>query len=327
LYATGVNTVASTATSSETCTAPVSCSAHTVLAGGGAISLNTVPVTSGGTGATAFAQGWLGINNSGAFISSTSPTVAYLTATSTTATSTFYGPLVAGPNSAFLVQQNSGFVGIGTTTPQYPLDVYGTTAETIRASGSNTAYFDANGVGNSGYIISKNGNNIWYLYRDSANNFNIENNQTNINYVTVTPAGSTALGTSTPFTNDLLTLATSTGQNLTLSDTSSTANRWSLTNHSGTFYLATSSAATGATTTPAAITVQSTGRPAFSFATTSTTGILNLGANAGNADNGTSTISAGRFNLNVLDSSGAPACVIVATGPALVVTAGPCKNN
>ena len=48
----------------------------------------TVGVANGGTGQTSFGQGWL--NSDGTTLtSSTSPTVAYLTATSTTATSTF----------------------------------------------------------------------------------------------------------------------------------------------------------------------------------------------------------------------------------------------
>ncbi|KKS46219.1 MAG: hypothetical protein UV09_C0020G0001, partial [Candidatus Gottesmanbacteria bacterium GW2011_GWA2_42_18] len=68
--------------------------ALTLTGGGGisvsglTISLGTVGVASGGTGQTSFGQGWL--HSDGTTItSSTSPTVAYVTATSTTATSTF----------------------------------------------------------------------------------------------------------------------------------------------------------------------------------------------------------------------------------------------
>ena len=85
----------------------------------------TLAVTNGGTGQTSFSQGWLGINDSGAFVSSTSPTVNYITATSTTATSTFAGGLTAGTNAAFAVNaaaaanslyiNPSGSVGIGTS--------------------------------------------------------------------------------------------------------------------------------------------------------------------------------------------------------------------
>lgn len=72
--------------------------AGTGLSGGGSVALGSsvtlnlatpVTVANGGTGATSWTQGWFGVNDSGAFLSSTSPTVNYITATSTTATSTF----------------------------------------------------------------------------------------------------------------------------------------------------------------------------------------------------------------------------------------------
>ncbi len=93
------------ATSSETCTSPLSCTGFNVVGnGGGAISLGTVGVANGGTGQTSFGQGWLHTDGT-TFTSSTSPTVNYIYATSTTATSTFQG----GINVA-------GFVRIGTNT-------------------------------------------------------------------------------------------------------------------------------------------------------------------------------------------------------------------
>lgn len=63
----------------------------------------TLGVAKGGTGQTSFLQGWLGINDSGAFISSTSPTVAWLTSTST-ATSTFGGGINISNTDCFAVQ-------------------------------------------------------------------------------------------------------------------------------------------------------------------------------------------------------------------------------
>lgn len=50
---------------------------------------NALGVANGGTGQTSFGQGWLGINNSDSFISSTSPTASYFTSTSTGNHSTF----------------------------------------------------------------------------------------------------------------------------------------------------------------------------------------------------------------------------------------------
>lgn len=55
----------------------------------------TLPIGNGGTGQTSFGQGWLHSNGT-TLTSSTSPTVNYLVATSTTATSTFAGGLSVG---------------------------------------------------------------------------------------------------------------------------------------------------------------------------------------------------------------------------------------
>lgn len=78
-------------TSSVSCTSPLSCTAFDVLgSNGGALTLSNLTVANGGTGATTFGQGWIFSNGgTGALAASTSPTVNYITATSTTATSTF----------------------------------------------------------------------------------------------------------------------------------------------------------------------------------------------------------------------------------------------
>ncbi|MCX6719208.1 MAG: hypothetical protein NTZ38_02425, partial [Candidatus Taylorbacteria bacterium] len=74
-----------------------------------------VPVTNGGTGATTFNQGWIFSNGgTGVLSASTSPTVNYITATSTTATSTFAGGVTF-----------AGIVGIGTSSPQATLGMQG----------------------------------------------------------------------------------------------------------------------------------------------------------------------------------------------------------
>jgi hypothetical protein len=93
----------------------------------------------GGLGASfASSNGWLNVAN-GVFTASTSPTVNWITATSTTATSTFKGIVAIGqslvPSSALFVVGTStpsifvdkltGFVGIGTSSTQSVLSVRG----------------------------------------------------------------------------------------------------------------------------------------------------------------------------------------------------------
>lgn len=106
----------------------------------------TLPISKGGTGQTSFGQGWLSSNGT-TLSASTSPTVNYLTATSTTATSTF--PLLSVTNgfsifgnfinslaslksltnyftlSGSNLVYTGGNVGIGTSTPGTPLSVQG----------------------------------------------------------------------------------------------------------------------------------------------------------------------------------------------------------
>jgi hypothetical protein len=92
-------------------------------------------VSQGGTGQTSFGQGWL--NSDGTTLSaSTSPTINYLTATSTTATSSIAtGGFLIGSNN-FVVQQTSGRVGIGTNAPQDALTLNGSIGVTSDKAGS-----------------------------------------------------------------------------------------------------------------------------------------------------------------------------------------------
>ena len=82
-------------------------------------------VANGGTGAISFPSGFLySTGGTGALSASSSPVVGYITATSTTATSTFAGGLnVAGANGLTVLQ--NGSVGIGTTSPSATLAVQG----------------------------------------------------------------------------------------------------------------------------------------------------------------------------------------------------------
>ncbi|MEK7134521.1 MAG: glycine-rich domain-containing protein [Patescibacteria group bacterium] len=143
---------------------------------------STLLVSSGGTGASTFGQGWLfSSGGTNALTASTSPTVNYLTATSTTATSTFAAGINvfainqtgsatstfaqgiqlsagcfrlpdgtcagAGSSSQWTtsgsnIYYTAGSVGIGTTSPYAKLSVVGeTVAEYFTATSSSAVSF------------------------------------------------------------------------------------------------------------------------------------------------------------------------------------------
>jgi hypothetical protein len=86
---------------------------------------SALTVGNGGTGANTFGQGWIfSSGGTGALAASTSPTVNYITATSTTATSTFAG------GATFAT--GGGNFGVGTSSPVAPFSI------------ANTAYFAGN---------------------------------------------------------------------------------------------------------------------------------------------------------------------------------------
>lgn len=150
----------------------------------GAIQLD-VPVTvaRGGTGQTSFGQGWLHSNGT-TFTSSTSPTVNYLTATSTTATSTFTGGLQVG-TLRLVVDHSTNFVGIGTAQPTGRLTVAsgGTTAFNILAGGGATEVFNVNNNGTVAITAAGIPANILStINSDGRRTLLVQNNQrTNIN--------------------------------------------------------------------------------------------------------------------------------------------------
>ncbi len=128
-------------------------------------------VGSGGTGATTFGQGWLfSTGGTGALAASTSPTVNYLVATSTTATSTFStGGFTIG-GSQFVVQQTSGNVGIGTTSPASLFSVAGSgylTGNLGLGTNANDAIFTIKSSGGSD-VSFKNSNGVTKAYMGVA---------------------------------------------------------------------------------------------------------------------------------------------------------------
>ncbi len=101
-YLTGVTptSLGGVATSSETCTSPLSCTAHTVLTGGGAISLGTVGYANGGTGSTTAPQGQLIYGGATAYqsVATSAPALpAYMSYTGT------LGAFVGGTAGTFAI--------------------------------------------------------------------------------------------------------------------------------------------------------------------------------------------------------------------------------
>jgi trimeric autotransporter adhesin len=134
----------------------------------------------------------LSTDSSGNVVSTSTPSVAALFATSTTATSTFAGGLVVGPNNSALsnlyVSPTNSKVGIGTTSPNWLLQVNGTKPSFALSDSSA-------GTGLKHWIFSSQGGN---LYVGTSTD----------NYATSSPAALTILnngrigiGTSSPVTS------------------------------------------------------------------------------------------------------------------------------
>jgi hypothetical protein len=237
LYASGATTLAGTSTANLKASLALNNVENTALstwAGSSNITTlgtitsgtwngNTIGVANGGTGATTYGQGWIYSNGgTGALSASTSPTVAFITATSTTATSTLYGGLSVS-NSNFNVLQN-GRLGLFTTSPRADLDLASNAFFLGSDSGANTRtnstikiarlvaqqYLNS-GVGSTMMIANNtSGNNDLYIGGGSAS----YNSATAIRFYTgagattltgtiqgvIDSSGNFGLGTTTPYT-------------------------------------------------------------------------------------------------------------------------------
>lgn len=101
--------VAGVATSSETCSSPISCTTHIVVgSGGGAISLGTVLLANGGTGTTTMYNGGITFWNT---------TLASLSQAAST--------------SSLFYKVDAGLLGLGTTSPHAQLDIASSTGPQI----------------------------------------------------------------------------------------------------------------------------------------------------------------------------------------------------
>ncbi len=124
--------------------------------------------------------------------------------------------------------------------------------------------------------------------------------------------GYLGLGTTTP-NGSMFTIASSTGPQLSLSDGLGSS-LWTMRNINGNLYLATSTYT--ATTTTSAFTLFGTGAASLSIGSTTptlsaVTGLLTLGSNSAGSINASSTISAGKFQIDLYTPSGHRNCVFM----------------
>ncbi len=123
----------------------------------------------------------LSTNASGVVTATSTPTFGNFNATSTVATSTISTGGFAVGTSQFVVQSGSGKVGIGTSTPAFPLDIYSTGSDAkIRLGGGglnsqNGIYYDASGGGDSFYSYSSSLGYSIFNNTDSRSDFTIDN--------------------------------------------------------------------------------------------------------------------------------------------------------
>lgn len=144
---------------------------------------------------------------------------------------------------------------------------------------------------------------------------------TDITAISLGGALKVGIGTSTP--QWALQIASSTGPQLTLSDSSSkTLPHWSVRNAGGNLYFATSSASTFATTSTSALTLFNVGQPALGIATTSFIGQLGIGSTTSSL--ASTTISMGKLQFDGYSPDGTRYCVLIANGGTLTVVAGAC---
>ncbi len=192
--AAGAGSAFGIATSSETCTSPLSCAAHDVLTGGGAISLGTVPVSKGGTGTTTLGLSQLLYGGSGGLYQSV--------ATSTVTLGLGLGGTTVGVGgtNTLTIATSSLYTGAANTLPYF--------------SGTNT--FGQVAAGSAGFVLAMaNGTPTWVATSS------INNGVTSITVPQGAFTGGLTFATATSATNGITSAMTIVGSGSTLTFTPS----------------------------------------------------------------------------------------------------------
>jgi hypothetical protein len=144
-----------------------------------------IHITSGVPGSTSMPL----YNNSGTL---TWNGIALATGSSVSGTSN-YIPIFTGANSLgnSTIYESSGFVGIGTTSPSAPLNIYTTNDPSLTLNHTGTS-------GNVGLWFDQNGTDEAYIWLNISNNaLNVGTRATNPS-ITILSAGDVGIGTSSP---------------------------------------------------------------------------------------------------------------------------------
>lgn len=187
-----IDQLSNTVINTPTITGGAISGASTVGAGSGSfdtLSAGTLALSGALTGADASFSGTLsagtlnvaGLSSQGALIG------PYFTATSTTATSTFAGGLTAA-NGGFNILQN-GYVGIGTTTPQAPLNIQNTDGSGLglRVSRAGAATVDIQTSADNGWIGTVSNDKLNFFTNNSGS------------LMAIDTTGHVGIGTTTPW--------------------------------------------------------------------------------------------------------------------------------
>lgn len=335
--------------------------ATTTLTGTSPLSLSNPVAKVGGSNSVlswdfSVANIWTGLQRFNSAASSTqfSATRAYFggTATTTITNTGFIGIASSSPTYALTIEGGSAttpFVAVGSVDNFIQGVVWnknsGTTASADWTASNNLScpeptcgYYVDLGINSSNYsnaTYSASGANDSYLYANDDNLvigtasttdltasliFTSGGFTTSHERMRLTRGGLFGFGTTTPNLS-FLTIASSTAPQLSLSAGAGIP-QWTFRNAGGNLYLSTTTLAGTATSTPAALTLQP-GSTALGIASTTFSGMLGLGPST---SNGSSTVAAGKFQVDGYTSNGVRYCAFFNNAGVWATSTGACNQ-